>query len=153
MEQTARDHLVAPSLIASPDVADAVLEARNRGVTVILSAEDAAEPDAGRLPAFQRLVVEALRDASVRGVIRARCAPATAASGRSWWALVAARRQPSGGAPETGPTPAATWNRAGTTTACSSSSSTQVDQPDRPGSGSLSHRIAQLRPDRPGAGS
>jgi len=52
MEQTARDELVAPSLVAAPELARAVLDAR-RGVTVILSADDLAV-SGGRLEAFRR---------------------------------------------------------------------------------------------------
>lgn len=73
MEQTARDHLVAPSLIACAQVADAVLRARTRGVTVVLSDEDPESGDGFRR--FQELLSAVVESVSSGAVVRARWRP------------------------------------------------------------------------------
>lgn len=74
MEQTARDQLVAPSLVAAPELAGAVLEARSRGVTVILAADDLVATG-DRLETFRRLVLTVVRDLSAPDLVRAKWRP------------------------------------------------------------------------------
>ena len=71
-EQTARDQLVAPDLVASVDLARTVLETRTRGAIVILSAEQSGPPES--LIAFRRLLCTVLADLGPPAVVRARWA-------------------------------------------------------------------------------
>lgn len=73
MEQTARDQLVAASLVASPALAASVLDARTRGLTVIMSSDETAEPD--QLAAFRLVLAAVAADASPGSVVRAKCRP------------------------------------------------------------------------------
>ncbi len=74
IEQTARDQLVAPSLVVAPELAGTVLEARSRGVTVILSADD-LKVTGDRLDTFRQLVLTVVQDLSARDVLRAKWRP------------------------------------------------------------------------------
>lgn len=57
---------MAASLVASPELAASVLDARTRGVTVIMSSDETAEPD--QLAAFRRVLAAVAADAPPRSV-------------------------------------------------------------------------------------
>ena len=80
MEQTARDQLVAPSVVASPTMADAVFRARSRGATVLLSDEDPAAGDNG-FRIFQELLLAVIETMVTGAVVRARWRPRGATLG------------------------------------------------------------------------